>query len=247
MNNRSTCASGFDFAHLLEVAAHDLRNPISGILAASAFLFEDGGDQLPPQHISLLQSIEDSSRQLAKLVDDLLEIALLESGKAALNPTSTDLVPVVHQALGQHRQAASAKRITFSVDSSCAAPRATVDRVSLIRALERLAGNLIHSLREGSELRIRLHEDGESTVISMNAEPGSESIRDLSALFEFWRTGTGARPASTERDAAISVAKVDRIIEANGGTVQFGLSPRGAESIDVVLPRASGRRSQTRR
>ena len=60
---------------LLEVAAHDLRNPVSSVLAATQYLIEDAGRRLETYHVTLLRSIESSAALMLQLLRDMLEIA----------------------------------------------------------------------------------------------------------------------------------------------------------------------------
>ena len=81
----------FDPLQLLELAAHDLRNPISGILAAGQYLLEDAGAVLDEQHLAMLQSIDSSSRTMLRLIDDVIELANLESGELRLEIRATEI------------------------------------------------------------------------------------------------------------------------------------------------------------
>ncbi len=58
----------------IRTLAHDLRNPISGILTASQYLIEDASPLLETEHIALLQSIESSSEFMLKLIRDMLQV-----------------------------------------------------------------------------------------------------------------------------------------------------------------------------
>jgi signal transduction histidine kinase len=75
-NNESNDAQG-EIARL-HVAAHDLRNPISGILSASEFLLEDLPDARE-EHIAILRAIYTSSRFMLQLIDDIGEMSAGES------------------------------------------------------------------------------------------------------------------------------------------------------------------------
>ena len=90
---------GFDAVQLLEVAAHDLRNPISGILAAGQYLLDDAGYLLDEQHLALLQSIEASSRSMLRLIDDVIELSQIESGTIAIHRTEVKLRELVDDIL----------------------------------------------------------------------------------------------------------------------------------------------------
>ena len=130
----------FDPIQLLEVAAHDLRNPISGILAAGQYLLDDAGYLLDEQHLALLQSIEASSRSMLRLIDDVIELSQIESGKLRLDIQSTDILPLMNRALLQNQAAAERKKVQLDVEANGGAllPPIDVDPVRIFHAIDSL-------------------------------------------------------------------------------------------------------------
>ena len=98
----------------LEIATHDLRNPVSGILAATQFLIEDASPILQAHHITLLRSIESSSQFMLRLLQDLSEIPALESSRLQFDFYLTDVGALVENAVLANRPLAASKRVTSS-------------------------------------------------------------------------------------------------------------------------------------
>jgi signal transduction histidine kinase len=90
---------------LLEMAAHDLRNPISGVLAASQFLIEDAAGRLEKHHLSMLRSMGSSSRIMLRLLEDMLEIAAISTARPRMHLQLTDIRTLVEQSLSMTRPA----------------------------------------------------------------------------------------------------------------------------------------------
>ena len=80
---------------LLAATAHESRNPLNGILAASQYLLEDAAHWLKPEHIALLRSVESSSRVMFRVIDDLMEAAAIEFGGLRLVLTQTDILELI--------------------------------------------------------------------------------------------------------------------------------------------------------
>ena len=79
----------------LGMAAHDLRTPLSVVLGYSSFLQEDLGESLSQEHAEFLSVIRSSSRFMLHLVNSLLDVATIESGKLELDRQPTDLAALV--------------------------------------------------------------------------------------------------------------------------------------------------------
>src|SRR5581483_11068551 len=84
-------------AERLARAAHDLRNPIAGILAASQYLLDDPPAPRSEEHVMLLESIQASSRFLLQLVDDVLGVSTLDAGGAHPRREATDIQALLRQ------------------------------------------------------------------------------------------------------------------------------------------------------
>src|SRR5215472_17638194 len=94
---------------LIRLLAHDLRNPVSGILAASQCLIEDASPLLDSQQVTLLRSIESSSGLMLRLIEDMLEVAYAGSGKSRLRLRAADISRIVDQSVAYHSPQAEAR------------------------------------------------------------------------------------------------------------------------------------------
>src|SRR5260370_35988891 len=114
--------AGFNPIQLLEIAAHDLRNPISGILAAGQYLLEDAGALLDEQHLTMLQLIDSASRSMLRLIGDVIELANIESGELRLDIKTAELQPLMNQAVSMSQAAAGRKMVGLGLDPEGTAP-----------------------------------------------------------------------------------------------------------------------------
>jgi signal transduction histidine kinase len=226
---------------LLEAAAHDLRNPISGIMAAGQYLLDDAGYLLDEQHLALLQSIEASSRSMLGLIDDVIELSQIESGKLRLNIQSTDLLPLMNRALLQNQAAAERKKVRLDVEANGGAllPPIDVDPVRIFHAIDSLINQTIRLAKSGSRIEISIGARSGRAIISLGTDGCGISAAGLRSLFHPFRKGRSITPG-VQGGTAMAFAKTKRIIEAHGGVmgVQTGEGKEWAIKVTLPLPHA---------
>jgi signal transduction histidine kinase len=229
----------FDPIQLLEVAAHDLRNPISGIMAAGQYLLDDAGYLLDEQHLALLQSIEASSRSMLGLIDDVIELSRIESGKLRLDIQSTDLLPLMNRALLQNQTAAERKKVGLDVQANGGAllPPVDVDPVRIFHAFDSLISQTIKLAKSGSRIEIGVGARSGRAIISLGTDGCGISAAGLRTLFHPFRKGRSVTPG-VQGGTAMAFAKTKRIIEAHGGVmgVQSGEGKEWAIKVTLPLP-----------
>ena len=227
----------FDPIQLLEVTAHDLRNPISGILAAGQYLLEDANSVLDDHHLALLQSIDSSSRSMLRLIEDALELCGIESGHLRLEIETTDLQPVMNRALLLSNMVADLKQIRMEVEhrGGTSLPPICVDPVRILHALDSLLLTSIKLARPGSRISIGAGSRGNRLTVCVRSEGFGISPVALRSLFNPFRRGRNNRPG-VEGGIALSLAKVGRIIEAHGGAVRVEGRQGSELLIKLALP-----------
>src|SRR2546421_572183 len=125
----------------LALIAHELRNPLGVIVAYGRMLLDDdGADQADPR--PLLEAIDRNAANLSTIVDDLLDLAHLESGQFTMRMTTTDLCAPIRDAADAARPAAVAKQIALTVDLPPRAP-VTGDATRLRQVADNLISNAI--------------------------------------------------------------------------------------------------------
>ena len=217
---------------LLEIATHDLRNPISGVLAATQYLIEDAGDVLEPHHMALLQSVEASARLMLRLLQDMTEIPAIALGKVRLHLQPTDLGSVVEHAVAGMRTLAENRRVTIATHIHKPLPMLPADPARLTHALESLLASNIRSSQAGARIEIQVSGRADQLVVTLRHAGGGQPSAALRSLFE--RTpGASPKRALADERAALTLAHLKRIIEAHNGTVR--LESGAGEETSVVL------------
>jgi signal transduction histidine kinase len=219
----------------IRTLAHDLRNPISGILAASQCLLEDATLFLDGPHVTLLRAIESSSDLLLHLIEDMLEVARAGAGELRLHLRPTDVTKLVEKSVQIHRGRAEARNIRLRVTRDEAVPRVEIDTPKLRWALNALLANTIRSSERGGEIEIHVGTQRKNVVIAVRPAGGGSAARTDS------RNGLAKR--GRHRANALTVSTARLIVEGHGGTIR--VNQKGtAFAYTLTLPRYEAGLSQ---
>ena len=156
----------------LATVSHELRTPLNAILGWAAMLEQTG--PMDPRTSKGLQSISRNTRTLAQLVDDLLDVSRMISGKMRLDAVPMDLGDVVDAAVEAVLPAASAKDIGIHVVIDPAGRSMTGDPIRLQQAVWNLLSNAVKFTPQGGRVDVsaRVHH-GESSSRSATRESAS--------------------------------------------------------------------------
>jgi PAS domain S-box-containing protein len=228
----------------LATASHELRNPLQAILGWTRILLQR---EVPPEFSKPLKTIERNALAQARLIEDVLDVSRIISGKLRLEIGQASVSSAIADVIDAMRPAAETKGIALV---SRVDPRSEVfaDQARLAQIVSNLVANAVKFTPKGGEivvtaepvdsfLRIAIRDSGEGIDPSM-----------LAAIFEPFRQ---ADASSTRRHGGLGLglAIVRQLVVAHGGTVRAESEGRGHGSTFVVeLPaRASVRPPRAQR
>jgi len=214
---------------LVAWASHDLRTPLANMQAMLEAI-EDGLAQ-PEEYVSALL---DQVRALTGLVDDLFELARIDSGALVLELREAELGGLVRSVLRGVEAEARSRRVTLEarvgepVTARCAPEK--VERV----LLNLLANALRHTPSDGS-VAVFVEEGGAEVRVTVEDSGEGLSAESLRRMFErFWR----GDPARSARGAGLGLAIARGLVEAHGGRIWAENAPGGGARISFTLPSA---------
>lgn len=213
----------------LGMAAHDLRNPLHAVLAYSDFLMEHLADEKCRE---FLQVIRNSSLFMARLIDDLLDVAKIESGHLHLDYSAFDLADLVRQNAAVHRFVAEKKSVVIHYDLE---PMPMVgDAAKLQQVLNNLIRNAVKFSHPGGRVEVsvhRLEEGAELVVRDYGVGMSAEEQANLFKPFVKGKPGTDG-----EKSTGLGLVIVKRIIEGHGGEIKVYSKKDEGTSFRVILP-----------
>lgn len=222
---------------LLATLAHELRNPLQPIRSAAALLARQhvGGPSPEQKAVSIIERQVD---HLARLVDDLMDLARINHGKLSLRVQAVRLEEVIAAAVDANRALADERRLKLRVQS----PRQAVWVLGDLVRLTQVFSNLVHNATKFSacggsiEIGVRPSEDDGQVAVSVRDEGAGIAADVIDSVFDLF-TQAEQPPAQDRAGLGIGLSVTRSLVELHGGTVSVhsdGVG-KGSEFI-VTLP-----------
>lgn len=230
-------ALGDERSHFLAHMGHDLRTPLTNILALSDALGDGVYGPLNVQQSEALRHIRDNGQRMINMVSDLVDLARFETGKLQLERTACEIMAPCREALDLVRGLARSKQVTLS----CEIPPGDVAAVADARRIRQVAAGLVvgavaSAPSEGVVvLRVESRAaDGRlwmQAIASKRADgtnPSENSTRDAAA--------SDAALHRLRKMSTVTVALVEQIVRLHDGTFAVSERPGGGVAITASLP-----------
>jgi PAS domain S-box-containing protein len=213
--------------------SHELRTPLASILGFAQTIIID--PELPVEtRQEFLQIIVDEGKRLAKLINDLLDLARIENGRVALEATRTDLLPVIRRALQSVRMQADAKSLTIRADLPTESLPATFDVDRILQVMINLLGNAVKFTPSGGSVGVRASVQESDVVIQVDDTGLGIPKSDIPHLFEkFYRVH---RPGMEIRGTGLGLAIARHSVELHGGSLTVQSEENKGSTFTIRFP-----------
>ncbi len=217
----------------LAMLAHELRNPLAPIHNAVEILGRR------PSADTMQWAIDLISRQaghLTRLVDDLLDVARITSGRVQLRKETVDLRAIIEQAVETELPSVEQHRHDLTVSCPAQSVLMTGDSVRLIQVIGNLLHNAVKYTPEGGQIRIGLQRHGQQAVVSVRDTGIGISAELLPHVFDLFIQAERSLDRA-QGGLGLGLTLVRRLVELHGGQVEAlseGLD-KGSE-FRVTLP-----------
>ncbi|MBI2516158.1 MAG: transporter substrate-binding domain-containing protein [Opitutae bacterium] len=218
---------------LLDMAAHDLRNPLTGVMLSLEAV--DTDDRAERRRV--LGEVAVLTRHMVQLIGDLLDVQMLENGSRVYHLEPVDAGAVVDEMVRENRFAAARKRILVNIAPPVRPCRMRADARALRQVVDNLLSNALKYSPIGGTVWIGL-QPGEPLVRLLVRDEGPGiSPADVPRLFTKYGC-LGARPTAGETSVGLGLSIVHQLVEGMGGRIRCETElGRGATFI-VELPEA---------
>jgi PAS domain S-box-containing protein len=224
----------------LATLGHELRNPLAPVRNAARILREAAGAD--PQVKWAADVIDRQVRQLARLVDDLLDVARIARGHIALQKEWTNLGAIVERALEMSRPLIEARRHALNVHLPPQPVAMEADPARLAQVFSNLLNNAAKFTGEGGRIDV-IAESSDLEIIVRVRDTGAGIAPDmLPRVFDLFAQADPAA-ARAQDGLGIGLTLVRSLVEMHGGQVTAHSAGRGRGAEFVVrMPRYSGSR-----
>jgi PAS domain S-box-containing protein len=217
----------------LESMSHQLRTPLNAIIGFTGTLLMKLPGPITPDQEKQLTTIQTSARHLLALINDLLDLAKIESGEVKLNKESVTCQKVIAEVVTSLRPLAEARGLQFNVELPVEEIVLQTDRRALSQILLNLGNNAIKFTEQG-EVHLALarrSENGRSvTMITVSDTGAGIRVEDQDKLFQaFEQMGTGGARNNRE-GTGLGLYLSQKLARLLGAKITF-LSEHGKGSI----------------
>ncbi len=214
---------------LMRAVAHELKTPAAVLRSYAEGLQEDIA---PDKREAYLRVLMEEANRTGKLVEDLLELTRIDSGKTPLRMEAVDLKALLAQVFGRYEQILAPKGGTLSLLlDDCTN---TCDRRRMEQAADNLASNAARFCANGGTVTVRLRREGEETVFTVDNDGPNIPAEALERIFEPFYRGDWARDRESG-GAGLGLALVKSILALHGGRCTAENRPGGVV-LRVELP-----------
>jgi PAS domain S-box-containing protein len=224
--------------------SHELRSPLHAIAGIGELL---AVSMIDPAKRGLVEQIGEQVDQIVRLIDDLLDLARVESGNIELRPESCDLADLVGDVIRGARRVAAGSgapgpgpEVRVEVADDLAA--VVVDRLRIRQVLTNLIGNAL-KFTDSGEVVIRLARDGEWLDLSVADTGVGIPPEDVERIFDPFRQ---VGPDAAAKGFGLGLAITRQLVEAMGGTITAHSDLGAGSEFRVRLPYRPDRRRTER-
>lgn len=220
--------------------SHELRTPMHAILSFSAFGLEEIDDGNKEDQIKYFTRIKDSGNRLLTLLNNLLDLSKLESGKMEYAMQSNDIKKPLETAVKELEGLLSKKKLAVQIEDTRAVEQTTFDNNRIMQVLNNLLSNAIKFSPEGGNIRATL----ETTTMPYS---GAEAIRiqvkdqghgipadELEAVFDKFVQSSKTRTGAGGTGLGLAICK--EIVAGHGGSIWASNNAEGGACFTMLLP-----------
>lgn len=213
--------------------SHELRTPLNSIIGFAELMHKGKTGPLAPEHVEFLGDIITSGRRLLQLVNDVLDLAKLESGKIEFHPMKIDLAALVGEVRdilkGQIAERNHKVEVILDLET------VTLDPTRLKQVLYALLSNAVKYTPERGRITVHAKPASEATwQLAVEDTGAGIAPDDLPKLFVEFPAISG----STRRGVGLGLALAQRIVEGQGGTIEVASNVGKGSTFTVTLPRS---------
>ncbi|MBD2100054.1 PAS domain-containing sensor histidine kinase [Leptolyngbya sp. FACHB-261] len=231
--------------HLLEVSrlksqflatmSHELRTPMNAILGFAQLLLRPKQKLAPPQQ-DMLERILNNGKNLLRLIDDILDISRLESGRMELRPERFNLTELVHETIDELRPLAVEQKLDLQIRADLPDPWVVNDPDRLRQVLVNLLSNAI-KFTEVGEVRVAIQEPIPDFLLLEVQDTGiGIASTDIESIFQEFHQ---ANQSFTRRygGTGLGLAITRSLVKLMGGAITVNSEVNQGSTFRVRLPR----------
>jgi PAS domain S-box-containing protein len=218
----------------LATLSHELRTPLTAMLGWTRVL--RNGQLGAPAAVHALASVERSTRLLSQLIDDLLDVSRIVSGKLVLERRAIQLAPVVQAAVEAVRHAADEKGVALDVSLPESSAVVWGDSTRLQQVVWNVVVNAVKFTPPGGRVSVRLERGGAEAVVTVTDTGRGIRPELLPYIFDRFRQSDGSSRRQ-HGGLGLGLAIVRQLVDVHGGSIRVTSAGEGqGATFAIALP-----------
>ncbi len=227
-----------DFIHSI---THDLRSPMTSIRGFLEFLMDGTAGEINEQQNEFLQIIDKSSQRLLNMINDILDVAKMESGTMPLDIEPVSPALLVDEVLQSTQSQAKKDGVELKVNKINDTGIIEADRNQIQRVITNLVSNSLKFTPEGGQVNVIIEDKGDEIKVAVEDTGQGMEPDVVSKIFDKFAQVKGSKGKRKGTGLGLTISKY--IIEAHGGRI-WAESEKGKGSIFAfILPKKQEKES----
>ena len=217
---------------LVSTVSHELKTPLTSVRMGLHLLLEERIGPLTSKQMELLLAARDDSERLLEMINDLLDLAKLESGEAGLPHLAMGARELVDNSAGSLREYVEARGLRLAVKTGPDLPKVAVDATQIAHVFSNFVSNAVKYTKRGEEIVIQAARcDGAVRFSVIDHGPGIPPEYQDRLFERFFRV-----PGSDTAGAGLGLAIAREVIAAHGGRIGVNSTPGQGSEFYFDLP-----------
>lgn len=222
-------------SEFVSAVSHELRTPLTSIKGYASILMTGKIGHIPPDVKERLEKINKHSDNLVKFINDLLDVARIESGRAEMKFITTNIIPIIDNARDILAPQMKEKNIQFVMQLGTAIPHLTIDTSQIERVFINLLNNAIKFTGQNGSITFRSQPQPPHVLFEISDTGIGIGEEDLPKLFdEFYRVDNAINQSL--QGTGLGLTLVKNIIEAHKGKIWVTSKINQGTTFHFTLP-----------
>lgn len=220
----------------VSTVSHELRTPLTSIKGYASILLSEKLGAVPPQVKERLEKINKHSDELTHMINDLLDIARIESGRIEMKLEALDIAQIVHSVIELLNPQLKEKGTNVGINIPEKLSYALVDKSQISRVFINIVGNAIKFVPpQAGAVNISAFESAETIQVNISDNGIGMSEYDLEHIFdEFYRVDNVINQKA--KGTGLGLTLVKNIIQAHKGKIWVASKPNQGSTFSFTLP-----------
>lgn len=207
-------------SQFLNLVSHQLLTPLTALKWAANTLEGDVGVSDTEKQKETYYIIKESSNKMISIVNTLLDISRIETGKVKMNFEAFDIVETTKKIIGLRKTDLEARKSTITIAADPVLPMVKGDPIRTRLAIENLVDNAIKYSKNESTIIITIEREGNNVVFSIQDFGVGIPAHEHKNIFQKF-SGTSSDTIDLTKGLGLGLYLVKFIIEASGGSIRF--------------------------